>query len=264
MTAGAWTGERRERRKIDEENERAWRMKTLRPEAAAFWIGILDQAEPIARHAPRTSVCDYAPWTTALRRIAGGHSYWTDEPVYEMRLMAFANCVARPDWPSEHDHLIEFTLRFLEADVMQFNSGYTKKLLLKRLKHAAFDGVQMKRVHALLKRAVTDGTGLEEFREFCRLAARVMTDNLRAWLEAESKGVVVSIDDNYGPGSFYWHEILGEQVLRKYGTLLYGRAHVLVAAEPPHALVNISDVPEDNRTKLNAWRMLMHLKRRQN
>lgn len=258
---GAENEERRQRRKIDEENERAWRIKTLRPEAAAFWVDILDQAEPIARHAPRTSVCDYAPWTTALRQIASGHAYWTDEPVYEMRLMAFAKCVARADWPSEHDHLIEFTLKFLEADVMKFSSGYTKKLLLKRLKHAAFDGVQLKRVHALLKRAVTDGTGLEEYREFCRLAARVMTDDLHEWLEKTAAGVLVAIDDRYGPGSFYWYEKLGDEIFKKYGTLLYGRAWVLVEVEPPHSLVKIDDVPEHNDVKLNAWRMLMHIKR---
>lgn len=257
-----WSREAYQRRAIAQTNAHEWRMKTLRPEAAKFWIDILDRAESIAGTIPKTRPCDYAPWTTALAQIAESNKYWVTQPVYELSLMEFAKCTSAPVWPDKHAHLVDFVIRFLEADVMMFRSGYTKKHLLKRLRQASLNVTQTERIHALLKRVVVDGTGLEEFREFCRLAAHVMSDDLRVWLTEHSSGVFISLEERYGPDTFDWINVIGEDKLRKIGMIMFmGRPEYYFAYEPPHTIAKRAELPKDNLSKLNAWRMLMHLKR---
>ena len=111
--------------------------------------------------------------------------YWQGNDVpadRAIKLILFADKVSAPGWPKEHGHLTDFALRFLEADVMLFRSGYVKRHLLCRLRQARLDLSQAERAVSLVKRAVTDGSGLEEHREFRRLAARIRTDDLITWL----------------------------------------------------------------------------------
>lgn len=231
---------------------------------------MIDRAEPLVRAEQASRPCDYDPWKRGLLKLGKQEADWpkVGRYTYEIGvggLMSFADYVSSASWPENHIYLADFVIRFLEADVMLFRSGYAKKKLLKRLKNADLTTSQIERIHGLLRRSVVNGTGLEEYRELCRLGAKVMSNDLCDWLTHQADGVFVAVDDRYGYGFFYWHEKLGDEVFNKYGTLLFGRrAEVLVAANPPHPIIRISEVPKDNIIKLNAWRMLMHLKRTEN
>ena len=80
---------------------------------------------------------------------------------------------------------MEFALTFLEEDPMWSGSGYTKKAFARRLKHATLNESDIARLLPILQRAVTEGTGLEEFKPLCRLAQKVRPPGLRKWLEAQ-------------------------------------------------------------------------------
>jgi hypothetical protein len=111
-------------------------------------------------------------------------------------LMGIAQDVAQPGWPEARSDLIEFALAFLEADVMLFRSGYTKRHLIKRLQQSPLSDAEISRVDVLLRRAVLQGTGLEEARAFRRLAARLCVQgylpDLAEWLREQSHGAIVT------------------------------------------------------------------------
>ncbi len=105
---------------------------------------------------------------------------------------------AQPRWPEGRQDLIEWALTFLEADVMLFRSGYAKKNLLTRLRQSPLQPNDVARIEALVRRAVTQGTGVEEQRGYRRIAARLVYENhapnLRSWLEAQAEGAVLSFN----------------------------------------------------------------------
>lgn len=262
-----WTKDYPEQVRREREADRPRRLKVMTPEAATFWISVLDRAEPMARAATWKRPCDYAPWSDALEKIASIDKDWppmgdVPDAFPTSNIMSFARDVACPGWPEGHAHLVEFALRFLEADVMLFNSGYVKRHLLRRLRQAHWTDQQTDRAEALLRRAVVEGTGLEEYREFCRLASRVLNDDLGEWLADQAERAFLTLGDLDGDDYLRWAETLGEdalQKLAKHGLSL--RLKHAFAADPPHSIIKIKDLPEDNRIRRNAWRMLRHIKR---
>ncbi len=116
--------------------------------------------------------CDYAPWQKALTAVGARH----------IDLMSFAETAGRPPWPVERENLIEFALTFLDADPMLFRSGYAKRHLLDRLRQCSLPTEQFDRLSRILKHAVTRGTGVEEFRAYCRIAGALRPPGLAEWL----------------------------------------------------------------------------------
>lgn len=118
-----------------------------------------------------------------------------------LRLRNFIEDVSLPAWPEPRPDLIEFALIVLETDVMLFRSGYAKRHLLRRLQQSPLSDADVARLNTLLHRAVLRGTGLEEYRGWCRLAAYLaLTDrlpDLEAWLEVEAQGAILTHDHAY-------------------------------------------------------------------
>jgi hypothetical protein len=73
-------------------------------------------------------------------------------------------------------------LILLEADPWFFWSGYMKGRVARALKHVAFTEVETRRVVAIVL-AVVNGKDRKEFKDYCRLAKRAATAELRAGLE---------------------------------------------------------------------------------
>jgi hypothetical protein len=74
-------------------------------------------------------------------------------------------------------------LLFLETDPWFFRSGYLKQKVLRALKAATLEPEEVERVNGILLTAV-DSRDRREFKEYCRLAARVATSRLRESLAA--------------------------------------------------------------------------------
>lgn len=83
----------------------------------------------------------------------------------------------------EDQETIEFVITFLELDPRFFRSGYLKEVMLKKIGRAELSRHQVSRLRAVLLDAVLQRGG-REFRRYCRLAARIGDDNLRAELDA--------------------------------------------------------------------------------
>ncbi len=156
--------------------DRADRWRRMSPEAVAAAVSFLRRAGPVARAIPSLRPCDYRPWTEALDRVAGDH-------LGLMQLTLDAGYGG--GWPPDHAHLVDFALTFLEEDPMWFRSGYAKKSLARRLTQARLTECDIARLVPICQRAVTDGTGLEEFKPLCRLAQAVRPPGLWDWLEAQ-------------------------------------------------------------------------------
>lgn len=238
------------------------RLAVLTPEAASGWIDVIDQAMPLVARETFKRPCDYGPWRRALEQLQAPVQ---PEATYTPRfadadsgLINFATDASMPGWPDEHAHLVEFALRFLEADVMLFRSGYTKRHLLRRLRQVKLDPAQNERAIALIKRAVTQGTGLEEFREFKRLAVRVADDDLKEWLAEKADGAYVNTSHIFEAGFGHLFRPLFD-----IGQFLDGWFQG--PADPKKLDVFSLDIakkglPDDNPAKLNAWRVLNHMR----
>jgi hypothetical protein len=74
-------------------------------------------------------------------------------------------------------------LLLLEVDPWFFRSGYLKQKLLRALKNAHLAPQEVARLEGICL-AVVDGRPRREFREYCRVAARVGTARLKAGLMA--------------------------------------------------------------------------------
>lgn len=95
-------------------------------------------------------------------------------------------------WPKEHAGRLAFTLAFLEADLMFFRSGCMKKGLIGRLRKVARgDQTIHPRCAALVERAVAEGCGLEEAREYRKLAAVVADEGLMERLRRMAAGALL-------------------------------------------------------------------------
>lgn len=73
--------------------------------------------------------------------------------------------------------LREFAIDFLECDPIFFRSGYFKEMLLNKLKRVPLTESEKKRLTSIMLDAI-HRRGRREFRQYCRLAARVCDDVL--------------------------------------------------------------------------------------
>jgi len=88
---------------------------------------------------------------------------------------------ALEDAQYSHAEQIEFVVCFLEVDPHFFRSGYLKQILLTRIKRSVLTAHITRRLRAVLVDAV-ERRGTREFKYYCRLAARIADDGLRAQL----------------------------------------------------------------------------------
>ena len=84
--------------------------------------------------------------------------------------------------------LIEFVVCFLEVDPYFFRSGYLKQDLLTRIKRSELRDRVKRRLRSVLVDAV-NRRGTREFKYYCRLAAAIADEGLRAQLDTIASGV---------------------------------------------------------------------------
>ncbi len=258
-------------KKYQEEQRRARQadapMRALRlvPQFVELWTDIVREAASSVVVGDKP--CDYGPWQEALARAGARHGLVEDGVV--IRFSQFLWDVALPAWPDARRDLIEFSLAVLESDVMLFRSGYAKRHLIKRLQQAPLSDADVSRIDAMLRRAVTNGTGLEEYRAWCKLAGHLAVSgripDLTEWLETEAEGAVLTFGQISGP---IWLRIFNELSEKDLKRLSVGgvlRPHVngvrwpdITTVAPAGRLVNT----RDQKIKRNAWRMLDQILRR--
>ncbi|MEO9823342.1 MAG: hypothetical protein ABJF50_02870 [Paracoccaceae bacterium] len=238
------------------------RLAILTPETTIGWIDVIEQALPLVALETPKRTCDYGPWRKALGELQApeqpDETYTERFADADSGLINFSTDASKPGWPQDHAHLVEFALRYLEADVMLFRSGYVKRHLLRRLRQAVLDRKQTERAVALIKRVVTHGSGLEEFREFKRLSVRVGDDDLREWLEKMAEGAYVNADHFSG----YFHVFHPLLEVGKYAPTGWFQCPNEPAKLDVFSLnvVKKKGVPDDNRIKVNAWCVLNHMR----
>ena len=264
-----WQAEARKRREADAP-ARALR---LVPEVVAHWTEVLNRAAP--RAAPGKSPCDYAPWVKALSEAQGRvasrdvdedrYAHWN----YHNDFRRVMEDIALPAWPEARADLIEFALRFLEADVMLFRSGYAKRHLIQRLKQAPLSDAGIARIKPMLRRAVTKGAGLEEYRAWCKLAAHLVAEghlpDLPGWLLPQARGTYL----NYGmaDGTLarqFWKADLSDSDMKRLVGGVFRPSRYAVVWPDFSQVVEIGGAygSDEQRVKRNAWRMLDHVLRR--
>ena len=190
-------------REVAAEGERENRFQRLNPEEVIYWT---DAVTAVAAIVPTLAkpkrTCSYLVWSGLLDAYSplppcDGIAPHDPAPL-SARLMRFTQDAAKPCWPEQRNDLIEFALAFLEADVMLFRSGYTKRHLIKRLQQSRPSPEHIVRIDRLLRRAVINGTGREEFRAYRRLAAHLvakgMLRDLPTWLAENARGAILTLD----------------------------------------------------------------------
>jgi hypothetical protein len=101
-------------------------------------------------------------------------------------LLAFPGGLERQEerLKQNHPEAIELAVRFLEADPWFFRSGYIKEDFIQVLKKASLSDDQCSRLRSALLAKIDSGGG-REFREYCKLARALQTDEFREELEAK-------------------------------------------------------------------------------
>lgn len=246
----------------------------LAPEIVTKWTKVLRKAAALVE--PGHRPCDYTPWKRAIPEAMGriapldlaedrdAHRWGATD------LRNFIEDVSLPAWPEPRRDLIEFALTVLEADVMLFRSGYAKRHLLKRLKQSPLTDTDILRIEALLRRAVTDGTGLEEYRAYCKLAAHLVTEgylkDLPGWLGERAEGAILTFDQADGPffQKVYSAGFSDEDIYKLSKGPLWGPRKYGLRWPAMDSLVPAGKKTEtdDQRIARNAWRMLDHILRR--
>lgn len=262
-----WQEEARVRRAADAP-DRALR---LYPEIVERWTGVFREAADEV--GTSGSPCDYAPWKKAIGEVGLRHgfkSYPRDPSTCIIsRAHYFIEDVSMPAWPEPRRDLIEFALVVLETDVMLFRTGYAKRHLIKRLQHAPLTQKDIARLDVLLRRAVTHGSGLEEYRAWCKLAAYFVDQgylgDLPAWLYPQAKGAFLNYSMADGPLAQKFSSAgLSDAEMRKLvGGVFRASSHAV-------SWPNFSDIIKvdgsfntpEQRVKRNAWRMLDQIIRR--
>lgn len=181
------------------EQDRVARAARLAPQKVAEFTELVNQVSRTVESGDRP--CSYEPWKAALKEYSRTPPYIGELPDdwdwLPSKLMNFARDIAQPGWPEPRLDLIEFAIAFLEADVMLFNSGYIKRHLIKRLQQSLLSEEHVSRIDVLLRRASTQGTGLEEARAFRKLAAHLYVHghvpDLVEWLKDQSEGAVLTL-----------------------------------------------------------------------
>lgn len=240
------------------------RAERLAPECVNRWTTTVSTVAGRVRSGSRP--CDYRPWLEALND--GATSANLAGP-----LMDFASDIAQPGWPEPRPDLVGFALAFLEADVMLFRSGYVKRHLIKRLQQSPLSSNDIKRIDALLRRAVTVGSSLEEFKGYRRLAAHLVVngwlDTLSGWLALKAEGAILTIDKANGgiSADMFSHPDLSERDKRRlqiyprfFGRSKWGITYPnLSEVVPAGSLVK----EKEERIKYAAYLMLRCIQRRQ-
>jgi len=191
---------------------------------------------------------------------------WDWWPTY---LLNIASDIAQPGWAEPRDDLIEFALVYLEADVMLFRSGYTKRHLIKRLQQSPLSKRHVARIDALLRRAVCDGTGVEEFRAYRKIAAHLVLEDrlpdLEDWLEEQADGAILTLDRADGALLADLRSRLSEELRALvWKTRLFGRSRWGVVYPQLSEVVPAGKQIEESaqRVKFNAYLMLSFIDRR--
>lgn len=257
-----WQEEARARRVADAP-DRALR---LYPEIVERWTGVFREAADEIE--PGGSPCDYEPWRKAIGEVGPRHGFEPDIFI-NSRALTFIADVSTPAWPEPRRDLIEFALVVLEADVMLFRTGYAKRHLIKRLQQAPLTQTDIARLDVMLRRAVTRGTGLEEYRAWCKLAAFFVDHgylgDLPAWLYLQAKGTLLNqrMADGRLAEQFTNSRLSDTERSRLIGGILRAPRHA-VSWPDFSKIVKVDggfDTSEQ-RVKRNAWRMLDQIFRR--
>jgi hypothetical protein len=225
-----------------------------------YWTSILRRAGPIARSQVAVRPCSYTPWQWAFGTLG----------VERTMLSTFAENASRSIWPAESAALVEFALTFLEEDPMLFRSGYTKRNFAKRLGQQAMIPSQIARLQTVLRRAVIRGAGLEEFHAYCKLAARLQPDGLQDWLANTSADVRLSLP-HVGDGVDIMQvrcQLSKHQLGQAFSYAEWPRKPAYALGhdlQPPlYPMTNADWGDPANKTRVNAWRMLRAIRRRNN
>ncbi len=181
--------------------DREARALRLTPEAVARWIALIRAVAPAVARGKR--VCDYTPWERALQEYSRVPPFVGQETPYSKVMLSefhsFVADLAQPGWSNPRPDMVEFALCYLEADVMLFGSGYRKRHLIRRLQQSPLSDDQIARIDRLIRRAVMEGTGLEENRAYRKLAAHLIVQGhlpgLYLWLEQMAEGAQVRSND---------------------------------------------------------------------
>lgn len=264
-----WQEEARKRRLADAP-DRALR---LYPEIIERWTAVLIEAAQIVE--PGRMPCDYDPWITAIGEVGVRHGFQADpddlvpETSIASRLGSFIEDVSLPAWPKPRRDLIEFALVVLETDVMLFRSGYAKRHLIMRLRQSELSQADVTRLDAMLRRAVTHGTGLEEYRAWCKLAAHLVAaghlGDLPAWLYPQARGAFLNYSMADGRmAQQFWRARLSDADLRKLVGGVWRRSRYAIAWPDFRTVVDTKGAVDsaEQQVKRNAWRMLDHILRR--
>lgn len=246
----------------------------LDPAKVDLWTDLISEAAKFVVRGKRP--CSYAPWEEALVACAQSRDFKNldnrEAPYVSIDLMRLAADIAQPGWPAPRADLIAFALAFLEADVMLFRSGYTKRHLIRRLQQSPLTDDQMKRVDVLLRRVVTAGAGLEEFRAYCKMAAHLAVNghggDLTDWLAEQANDAILTARwwgaENYA--AFTRNPALSDHELRKLHQfrLWSGYRWGLAYPELTQIVPAGKHLKEpQNQIKINAYLMLRAIKRRQ-
>lgn len=172
----------------------------LYPDIVQRWTAVRVEAAQLveAERAP----CDDDPWIKSIRDVGEKHGFQAhpDDLVPQtsiaFRLCNFIEDVSLPSWPEPRRDLIEFAFAVLDSDVMLFRSVYAKRHMIMRLKQSELTDGDIQRSYKMLRRAVTLGTGLEEYRAWCKLAAHLVANghlsDLAAWLYPQANGAYLN------------------------------------------------------------------------
>lgn len=259
--------EARARRAADAPN----RALRVRSEIVERWTYVFRKAADEVGSGERP--CDYTPWEKAIGEVVlrrGFQSYLLDPStciIWSAR--NFIEDVSLPAWPEPRRDLIEFALVVLETDVMLFRTGYAKRHLIKRLQHAPLTQSDIARLDVLLRRAVNRGTGLEEYRAWCKLAAYFVDQgflgDLPAWLYSHAKGAFLNYNMADGRlGQKFSNAGLSDADICKLTGGFFRASRHAVSWPNFSEVTKVGDgfnTPEQ-RVKRNAWRMLDHIFRR--
>jgi hypothetical protein len=206
---------------------------------------------------PERRPCAYGPWVAAFIEAGG-------TPQERGQLRYVYETTSRGAWTDRGPEWLEFALTFLECDVMMHRSGYAKRHFLIRLKSQDLTPDQVQRCDALLRRAVTDGSGHEEFHEYCGLAARLNPPGLFEWLIETAAPLPLSLREDH---TLLWHPGLSTEqrkfLLQHSFAIFDGHAGIVWPAPFETVLISRSErSTREARIKRNAWRMLRAMARR--
>ncbi len=259
-----------EDRRREREADAPMRALRLAPELVELWTNVVRDASVIVGSGEKP--CDYTPWKIALSYAGEKHGLielrGNESPPAGIatRFSAFLWDVASPAWPDPRRDLIEFALTALEADPKLFRSGYAQKYLIVRLKQSPLTGGDVARAGSLLRRAVMQGSGFEEFREYCKLAGHLTASghlpDLQAWLERRAAGAILTFGMSGSRPFFQILEALPEADLKRLNIGGWRRPHVNGVAWPNLGKVVPAGTAlstQEQRVKRNAWRMLDHI-----